>query len=262
MRTLSSDALRGSRPNGTDPGPEDAAWPAAASAEVLPGPSRKTPRLRLESAGRRYGDRIALHPVSLQVDPGAIVVVEGANGSGKSTLLRLAAGLLRPTTGGRWCSGSALYLRPDGGGRLVETVRQALHFAAVNADGSAEAAGSAGDLQLRIEEGLRAADLTGLADRRIGSLSSGERSRLTAAVLLAVRPAVACLDEPTVHLDDAGSAAVAAAVRATAARGGAVLVAVHDRRVFEGAYDARIRMSRGHASLVGPGDRNGEPPDG
>lgn len=198
--------------------------------------------LTLGSATRAFGGRFRLHPVSLRVDAGAVLVVEGPNGSGKSTLLRVAAGLLRPTSGTRHCSGRALYLRPDGGGRRVETVAQAVRFAA-RASGAGRGTSADG-----VREALELAGLTDLASRLVSTLSAGERARLTTAVLLVTQPAVACLDEPNSHLDVEGTEAVARAVRRISARGCAVLLAVHDAQPFEGSYDARFSMSGGRLS--------------
>ena len=55
--------------------------------------------LILDEVSRSYGDRVVLHPVSLEVAPGEVVALLGPNGSGKSTLLRIAAGRDLPTSG-------------------------------------------------------------------------------------------------------------------------------------------------------------------
>jgi len=57
------------------------------------------PAIDLSGLGRAYGDRAALHDVSLRLERGATLVVFGPNGAGKTTLLRVLATLLRPTAG-------------------------------------------------------------------------------------------------------------------------------------------------------------------
>ena len=57
------------------------------------------PAIALEGLERRYGERVALHGVTLRLEAGATLAVLGANGAGKTTLLRVLATLLRPHAG-------------------------------------------------------------------------------------------------------------------------------------------------------------------
>jgi ABC-type multidrug transport system ATPase subunit len=95
------------------------------------------------------------------------------------------------------------------------------------------------------EEALATVGLCGLADTPVGQLSSGERTRVGLAIALVFRPSVACLDEPTAHLDAEGCAAAAGVVADLAAQGSAVLVATHDEGFLADLPDTRIRLSRG-----------------
>ena len=199
------------------------------------------PALELRGVSRLYGAVRALAPTSLLMEPGTVVVVEGDNGSGKSTLLRLAAGLLRPSSGARECAGPALYLRPDGGGRAVEHVRDAVAFTAALAGDSSRAVVA-----------LENAGLAELGGRRVGSLSSGQRARLMLAHLEASGPALACLDEPTAHLDADGAQRVADTVAAAAAGGTSVLVATHDPGPLLDLRPTRLVLRRGHVAVRAP----------
>ncbi|MEA2137154.1 MAG: heme exporter protein, partial [Solirubrobacteraceae bacterium] len=58
-----------------------------------------TPAVSLRGVGRRYGERLALRDVSLELAVGQTLVVFGPNGAGKTTLLRMLATLLRPHAG-------------------------------------------------------------------------------------------------------------------------------------------------------------------
>jgi ABC-type multidrug transport system ATPase subunit len=206
-------------------------------------PSGDTPagfeaRLVLEGVSRSFGRTQALAPASLRLGPGAVCLVTGPNGSGKSTLLRIAAGIIRSSTGRRWVAGSALYLRPGDGARHAQTPRQAVEFVARTRGRG------------RADDALEAVGLSRLADTPVGRLSSGERARVSLAVALVWSPGVACLDEPTAHLDHAGASAATEVTAALAAGGAAVLVATHDEGFLADRADARLRLARGRLEVT------------
>lgn len=190
--------------------------------------------LVLDGVWRRYGDHLALAPVTLTVQPGSVAVLRGDNGAGKSTLLRIAAGLLRPSGGSRRCLGRAVYLRPGSGARAAQRLGEAVAFAAA-------AAGSG----VRVEDVIERAGLRGLEGRRVGTLSTGQRARLSVALAAAAAPAVACLDEPTAALDEEGRERAVRAIRALADAGSAVLVATHDDELALEGWDAVVRLRAG-----------------
>lgn len=195
----------------------------------------KPPVLELSAASCRFDALTALRPVSLRVDQGTTCLLHGANGSGKTTLLRVCAGLLAPSSGERRATGRCLYLRPGSGTRRRQTVREVLATVAV----------LSGRGKRPVAECLEAAGLVTLAGRRVETLSSGQRGRLLVGMALAARPAVACLDEPTAHLDTDGSALVRAGMRRLAAAGTAVLVATHDHDLLGDDPDARLVLHDG-----------------
>jgi ABC-type multidrug transport system ATPase subunit len=195
--------------------------------------------LVLEGVSVRFGAILALAPLSLRLGAGATCLVTGPNGSGKSTLLRVAAGLCAPSTGTRRAPGAALYLRTGSGARDVQTVEEAVAFAA-------RASGS------RIEVGrlLATVDLVAAGARVVGTLSAGQRARVTLAVALAACPSLVCLDEPLAHLDAAGADATARALRALTTSGSAVLLATQESQTAGLPHDALIELQAGR--LVGP----------
>lgn len=196
----------------------------------------ETPPLALDGVTRSYGSTLALAPLSLTIHPGSVCLVTGANGSGKTTLLRLAAGVLAPTAGVRRAAGPACYLRAGDGARSPQRVADAVGFAADLGGG----------------DPARALASTGLDDlraRRAGRLSAGQRARLTLAVAHACRPALACLDEPTAHLDADGVAAALGVLRDLADGGAAVLVATHDPESLLGLADGVVGLRDGYLEV-------------
>jgi ABC-type multidrug transport system ATPase subunit len=213
---------------------------AAVGAEQRSAPSPVTavPALRLAAVTRRHGARAVWAPLDLSLAPATLTVVTGPNGSGKTTLLRLAAGLLRPTSGERQCCGTALYVRGGGGLRSAQTVAAAV----------ATSAGLAG----RREAAAGALDLLGLAalrDRRVGTLSAGERVRAALAAAVACRPALLCLDEPTAVLDERGVTDLVAVLTTVRAEGTALLVATHQPDALLTAADAHLGIADGAVGL-------------
>lgn len=162
----------------------------------------------------------------------------GRNGAGKSTLIRIIAGEIEPAAGAVLRSGSIGVLAQDWPGDL--TLAQALGVAAglaalervLAGDGSAEDFDNADwTLKARADEALADVGLPEMPlERRINSLSGGERTRIGMARLLIEAPDLLLLDEPTNNLDSAGRAAIYALVCNW--RGG-VLVASHDRALLE-----------------------------
>ena len=179
----------------------------------------------------------------------------GRNGSGKSTLLRVIAGKCEPASGSVQRAGSIGMLAQLADDRL--TVAEALGVAdslarlrrAEGGEGSLDDAAEADwTLPTRLEAALAETGLRGLAtDRRLASLSGGERTRVALARLLIEAPDVLLLDEPTNNLDTDGRAAVAELLARW--RGG-IVVASHDRALLE-HVDRIVELSAVGATIFG-----------
>lgn len=191
--------------------------------------------LTLTDLTRDFADRPVLGPVNLQLDSGTLAVVSGPNGAGKTTLLRIAAGLLAPSGGSRHGTGRAVYLRPGAGGRAPLRVRQVLAQTAALTGTSAE----------MVAEAVTVAGLAELTERRVAELSAGQRARLTVALAVAANPVLACLDEPTAHLDPVGVQQVHAVVRLLRESGTSVLLVSHSPSQFADLADAVLRLGHG-----------------
>ena len=176
-----------------------------------------SPRLALAGVAGVRGDRLLFSGIDLHLRAGEIAVVTGPNGAGKSTLLRIAAGLLSPAAGavarnGRvgW-AGEATALDPD------QPLGRALGWWAA-IDGAAPAA---------LDRAMHAVALVPLTEVPVRALSTGQRRRASIARVIAGGAELWLLDEPLAGLDTASGEALAAALRAHAAAGGAALVATH-----------------------------------
>jgi ABC-type multidrug transport system ATPase subunit len=196
------------------------------------------PVLRLTGVTRAHGGRPVWAPLDLVLQPRTLTVVTGPNGAGKTTLLRLAAGLMGATTGERQCTGTALYVRGGAGLRSAQTVRDAVagNAALVGRRDAAPAA-------------LRLLGLVGLAGRRVGTLSAGEKVRAALAAAVACGPALLCLDEPTAALDEAALDGLVAVLEAVRSTGTALLVATHQPEPLLPVADAHLVLGTGRVRL-------------
>jgi ATPase subunit of ABC transporter with duplicated ATPase domains len=164
--------------------------------------------------------------------------IVGRNGCGKSTLLRAIAGEIEPASGSVQRAGSigVLAQLADDSLTVAEALGVAHDLARLHRLGSGD--GSLDDatdadwtLQTRLDAALVETGLPALPpDRRLASLSGGERTRVALARLLIEAPDVLLLDEPTNNLDADGREAVAQLLERW--RGG-VVVASHDRALLE-----------------------------
>src|SRR4051812_3773200 len=220
-----------------------------------------TAMVSLEGLTYRYpGARApALRDVTLEIEPGELVLLAGASGSGKSTLLRTACGLVPHVHGGD-VEGRAevagMDVREHGPGELagsvgtllqdpetqivMGTVRAELAFPLENR-GEPAAAVARG-----VEEAALALGVAALLDRPTHELSGGELQRVALAAALAGRPALAVLDEPTSQLDPvAGDELLGVLRRLNEEWGTAILLAEHRLERCLPAADRVVELREG-----------------
>ena len=194
---------------------------------VIPHPDDTRAAARAVDVSKRFGENLAVDAVSFDLAPGRIYGLLGPNGSGKTTLIRLLTGMTRPTSGYAEVLGARMPSRPtlerigymtqaDGVYPALTVGENARFFAdayGADASGVADALG-----------------LVELADRTkalAGTLSGGQRRRLSLACALVHRPKVLFLDEPTVGVDPLLRVQFWARFRELADAGTTIIVSSH-----------------------------------
>ncbi len=205
---------------------------------------------------RRFGSRIAVNDLSLQIGKSEIVALLGPNGAGKTTTLRMLAGLIAPSSGRVTIEGVEL-TRATGSmlrariGFLTEapglwdrlTVRENL---AVYADLYALA-----NPARVIDQMLDVLELQDRATTRAAELSKGMRQKVTLARALLHNPPILLLDEPTSGLDPEITRTVRQLLADRRAAGCAILVSTHNLDEAERIAD-RVAVLHGRLIAVGP----------
>lgn len=186
--------------------------------------------IELRAVSKRFGDNRVLDRVSLEIEPGQIVVVLGANGAGKTTLLRLLAGILSPNTGKIWYDDQPfgrndlelrrrLFFLPDFPSLIgeVSALRNlALILRLYGADGPG--------VEERVLAHLEEFDLLHLAEAPVDSLSRGQFYKVALTALFVVDPELWLLDEPLASgMDPLGIAVFRRRAREAARRGRTIL---------------------------------------
>jgi ABC-type cobalamin/Fe3+-siderophores transport system ATPase subunit len=201
----------------------------------------------------RFGERLVLKSVTLQVEPGTVLGIIGPNGAGKTTLIRALSGVLPPESGRVEIDGRDLgRLSSNERARLVAVVPQArqlppaftgLEMVQLGRTPHLNFLGRLGPLDDRpVRRALERAQALDLADRRLGELSGGEQQRLLLARALAQETPVLLLDEPTTHLDLQYQIGLLQAVKDLALKDHlTVVMALHDLNMV-GRYADRIGL--------------------
>jgi len=228
----------------------------------VPAPAASSPAaVNASGWGWRYATREAwaARDVTLRIEPGERVLLLGASGSGKSTLLQGIAGVLGgadegeqegtlrvggdPAVATRGTSG--LVLQDPDSQTILARVGDDVAFGCENLGVPRE------EIWQRVHAALDAVGLDVPLDRSTSALSGGQKQRLALAGVLAMRPGVVLLDEPTANLDPAGVAEVRDAVgRGLDATGATFIVIEHRVDVWMPLVDRVIALAPGGGVLA------------
>ncbi|MEE8545033.1 MAG: ABC transporter ATP-binding protein [Alphaproteobacteria bacterium] len=163
------------------------------------------PAIQVENLSKRFQSLLAVDAISFEVPAGSVTALLGGNGAGKTTTLSMLLGLLIPTSGRVTVLGidmarqrhralqSMNFTSPyvDLPRRLTvaENLRVYAHLYGLDR------------IEARLDALARSFDLDDLMDRTVGTLSAGQKTRVSLAKALVNDPVVLLLDEPTASLD-------------------------------------------------------------
>lgn len=191
--------------------------------------------------------------INLSIPDGQFVGITGAAGSGKSTLTYAFNGIIPHCYPGEFYGAVLIDGRDTVDtsltdiSRLVGSVCQDIDSQMVSSVvedellyGLENFAIPKEEVEPRLEEALRAMGIEDLRDRAIASLSGGQKQKVAVASILALRPKVLVLDEPTAELDPASSQAVFELLRRYAREHGTTVIVVEQKIALLSEYADRL----------------------
>jgi len=199
----------------------------------------------------------AVDGVSFECSAGEIFGLLGPNGAGKTTTLRMLATILTPTSGTARIAGYDVGTQP---GKVREqigflatetglydrfTARETLRFFGRITGLSDE------EIRRRSDDIFDTLDMRSLADRRVGTFSTGEKQKLSLARSILHDPPVLILDEPTFGLDVMSARTVVETVRLFREQGRTILLSTHIMRIAEKLCDRIGILFKGRLHALG-----------
>ncbi|KLN34878.1 ABC transporter [Cellulosimicrobium funkei] len=261
-----------------DPTPVPPAAPAGAPApapglahgaapEPLPGtqPGLPTPpdpaaALSLRGLWKRFGEKIAVAGIDLDVPAGSFYGLVGPNGAGKTTTLSMATGLLRPDAGSAHVHGTDLWADPVAGKRQLGVLPDGVRlFDRLTGAQLVTYAGLLRGLDRdtvaeRTAELLAALDLAKDANTFVVDYSAGMTKKIALATALIHAPRTLVLDEPFEAVDPVSAANIRDILAGYVASGGTVVVSSHVMDLVQRMCDHVAVVAGGHVLAAGTVD--------
>ena len=213
--------------------------------------------VHLSGVTKRFGGRVAVDDLTLNVPSGVCFGLLGPNGAGKTTTLRMIYGVTLPTSGEVRVFGmdAARHVRAVRR-RLGVTLQQNVLIETISPRANLTVFGryhlmDGADLARRVEQLLDFLELRSHADVPVNKLSGGYQRRLAVALSLMNRPELLILDEPTTGLDPAVRLALWSRVRELRRGGTTVLLTTHYMDEAQRLCDVVAIMSAGDVIAQG-----------
>jgi len=227
----------------------------------------------------RYGDRLALDSLNLNVERGQIYGLLGPNGGGKSTLFRILTTMMRPTSGSASIAGFDVGDQPQEVRRRIGVVFQTQSLDKkitvgenLNAQGNLFGFSGA-ELKRRIDDVMSRVNITDRRDEIVGNLSGGLKRRVEIAKALIHDPEVVLMDEPSTGLDPGARRELSQYFEDLRSRGATILITTHileeadrcdrllvlhkGKAVAEGTPSELKKRFGGDVVVIEPADVNG-----
>ncbi|MEM3506943.1 MAG: ATP-binding cassette domain-containing protein [Candidatus Bathyarchaeia archaeon] len=221
----------------------------------------KSPIIIVENLTYIYPDgTLALNGINLKIYEGEFIGIIGQNGSGKTTLVKHFNGLLKPT------KGRVIVESMDTGKATIAELSTKVGYVFQNPDhqisqstvydevafGPRNLGLSESEIKERVSSALKAVGIEKLSNRHPLLVSKGERQRIAIASVLAMKPKILIVDEPTTGQDYRQSKEIMELITSLNKEGRTMIVISHNMKLIAEYVQRVIVFSQGKIILDGP----------
>lgn len=236
--------------------------PAAPASPASPAsPVDPVPALALRGLAKRFGTKIAVDGISLDVPAGSFYGIVGPNGAGKTTTLSMATGLLRPDFGTALVHGVDVWQHPLEAKKLMGVLPDGVRlFDRLTGEQLVSYAGLLRGMDravvvARVAELLAALDLSQDAGTLVVDYSAGMTKKIALASALIHAPRLLVLDEPFESVDPVSAANIRDILDRYVASGGTVIVSSHVMDLVQRMCDHVAVVAEGRVLAAGTVDQ-------
>jgi ABC-2 type transport system ATP-binding protein len=247
-----------SEPSAPAPGPAPSPTPVPDPQPA--GLTTAAPALALRGLWKRFGDKVAVAGIDLDVPAGSFFGLVGPNGAGKTTTLSMATGLLRPDAGEVWVHGQSLWADPTAAKRMLGVLPDGVRlFDRLTGAQLITYAGllrgmDRDTVEARTRDLLTTLDLAADADTLVVDYSAGMTKKVALASALIHAPRLLVLDEPFEAVDPVSAANIREMLHAYVASGGTVIVSSHVMDLVQRMCDHVAVVAAGRVLAAGTVD--------
>lgn len=223
-------------------------------------PTAPAPALAIDGLAKRFGDKVAVDGISLNVPAGSFYGIVGPNGAGKTTTLSMATGLLRPDFGHAVVHGVDVWARPLEAKKLMGILPDGVKlFDRLTGEQLITYAGLLRGMDkdvvaTRVRELLAAMDLSKDAGTLVVDYSAGMTKKVALASALIHAPRLLVLDEPFEAVDPVSAANIRSILDGYVHSGGTVIVSSHVMDLVQRMCDHVAVVSGGRLLAAGTVD--------
>ncbi|UUT35115.1 ABC transporter ATP-binding protein [Microbacterium elymi] len=218
------------------------------------------PALQIRGLAKRFGDKVAVAGIDLEVPTGSFFGLVGPNGAGKTTTLSMATGLLRPDAGRVAVHGIDVWQAPVQAKRIIGNLADGVRlFDRLTGEQlityTAMMFGiPRPDIAPRVADLLAMMDLREAAGTIVADYSAGMTKKVALACALVHAPRLLVLDEPFESVDPVSAANIEDVLRGYTASGGSVIVSSHSMDLVQRMCDHVAILAGGSVLAAGTVD--------
>jgi ABC-2 type transport system ATP-binding protein len=223
------------------------------------------PALSIRGLAKRFGEKIAVDGINLDVPAGSFYGLVGPNGAGKTTTLSMATGHLRPDFGQVWIHGQDVWADLVSAKRLVGVLADGVRlFDRLTGEQLVTYSGllngmDRGTVNERVADLLKLLDLASAGGTLVVDYSAGMTKKIALACALIHAPRLLVLDEPFESVDPVSAANIRDILQSYVRSGGTVIVSSHSMDLVQRMCDHVAVIAAGRVLAAGTIDqvRNG-----